>query len=1082
MLEVNQTVTLDFNLRVSDVTQVVDVTADVPLLQTESSGLGTTLETRIVQDFPLPERDVMGLLRAIPGVITQNGVGGARGSRNVFDSAFSIAGGRNSSNEVLLDGAPNTIGDFNGVVIVPPQDAVLEFRVETSSYSAEFGRSGGGVVNIVTKAGTNQYHGTAYYYHQNDALNANSFLNNRFGVIKPVLRRHLYGYTFGGPVWIPKLYKGKDKTFFFSSFEGRREANPQRFLTSVPTDLERMGDFSKTVTIVGGVPTLVKIYDPATSTIVNGVRTRNLFDGNMIPKGRFNPIAAKVLQQYPEPNIPGNSVTGRLNYNYSASKTYARDLFTNRVDQYFGDKHRLFGRFTSEENLDKSPATIVQFISPLTLNDTFKNIGIDDTYRITTSLSNVFRYTYARFHAKQIPIGALGFNPTDLGLPSYIASNANVLIYPNFNINGPFPNIGGNAYNNQPRDTEGVQEQLLYIRGKHTFHFGGEYRLYRFFPFQVFSPTGTYSFGQSFTQQDQLAGSTPTQGFGLASFLLGTGNFSFEHAEPLTTFHHYFGGYTQDNWKITPKLTLNLGLRWEAETGTGESHDRLSYFDPSAPNPIPNGPKGALLFTGHGNPRTIRATNWKDFGPRIGFAYRPFEKSVVRGGYGIFYVPIGLEPGLVTTPFGYTVDADVTNPDYTPKTTLSNPFPGGIPKPAAATPVNDGSYRLGTNASIVLRNQPAPYVQEWNFAIERQLARTSVISISYYGSRGVHLAIPSIEFNQIDPKNLANGSAYLTQLVPNPYASYFTSGLLSQAMIPREQLLKPFPQFAANTTANAFGGSLGYSRPPIGDSIYHAMTIQFERRFTKGLSVNAHYTFSKLIDSGGTGNGAAFTDPSGVRDIYNVRLERSVSSFDVPQRLIVTYAVDLPFGTGKPFLHEGKWLNRLVGGWTFHTLQSGLPVAVGGPDLSRIAGASPSRVSVVPGVQAALPYDVSIANARDYDPVCQCTKPWFNPAAFATTPEFAIPNGPRFLPNIRAGFLRNWDLSATKKIAITERVKFALEAQFYNVLNQVTFSGPSVTTVNSANFGSAGGSSPGAGGISGLQGPRSLEVGGRLTF
>ena len=247
-LEVNQTVTLDFNLRVSDVTQVVDVTADVPLLQTESSGLGTTLETRIVQDFPLLERDVMGLLRAIPGVITQNGVGGARGSRNVFDSAFSIAGGRNSSNEVLLDGAPNTIGDFNGVVIVPPQDAVLEFRVETSSYSAEFGRSGGGVVNIVTKAGTNKYHGTAYYYHHNDALNANSFLNNRFGIIKPVLRRHVFGYTFGGPVWIPKLYKGKDKTFFFSSFEGRREANPQRFLTSVPTDLERMGDFSKTVT------------------------------------------------------------------------------------------------------------------------------------------------------------------------------------------------------------------------------------------------------------------------------------------------------------------------------------------------------------------------------------------------------------------------------------------------------------------------------------------------------------------------------------------------------------------------------------------------------------------------------------------------------------------------------------------------------------------------------------------------------------------------------------------------------------------------------------------------------------------
>ncbi len=208
----------------------------------------------------------------------------------------------------------------------------------------------------------------------------------------------------------------------------------------------------------------------------------------------------------------------------------------------------------------------------------------------------------------------------------------------------------------------------------------------------------------------------------MASFLLGAGNFSFEHAEPLTTFHHYLGGYAQDNWKITPKLTLNLGLRWEMETGTGEAHDRLSYFDPNAPNPIPNGPKGAVLFTGNGNPRTIRAANGKDFGPRVGFAYRPFDKFVVRGGYGIFYVPVGLEPGLVTTPYGYTVNADVTNPDYTPRTTLSNPFPGGIPKPTSATPVNDGSYRLGSNANIFLRDQPAAYIQEWNFAIERQLA------------------------------------------------------------------------------------------------------------------------------------------------------------------------------------------------------------------------------------------------------------------------------------------------------------------------------------------------------------------------
>ena len=1048
------------------------------MLQTESSGVGATVETRVLQDFPLIERDIMSLVRAIPGVIANPTVGQARGSRNVFDSEFSVGGGRSSTNEVLLDGSANTIGDFNGVVISPPQDSVQEFRVETSSYSAEFGRSGGGTVNIVTKAGTNQYHGTAYYYHQNDAFNANSFTNNRNGIPRPFLRRP--------PVWLQP-----GRSHFDTENLPRRESDIFLF------------QLRRTARVQSGRPAHQCSHGGAdvrrffshgcagqwTVSADSDFRSRDQphrkwrsqagsISGERDSDGSNQPCSEGGPGLYPAPNLPGSSITGLFNYRYHSAKTYSHDLISNRVDQYVNDKQRIFVRFNLQENLDKSPTKVVRFIDSDSTWDHFSNYALDHTWQVRTNLNNVFRYSYTRFTANLIS-NTLGFDPTTLGLPSYFRDSSNVLFFPNFSISGPFASLGGTAYNKQPRDTQGFQDSVVWIKGRHSIKTGSEYRLYRFYPFQVFNPTGGFSFGSNYTQSDQLGSASPTQGYGLASLLLGTGSFSFDHVEALSAYHHYVGAYVQDDWKATSRLTLNLGLRWDVETGTGESHNRLSYFDPNATNPA--GGRGAMEFTGNGNPTTIRATNWNNFGPRAGFAYRPFgEKWVLRGGYGIFYLPLGLEPGLTTTPFNYTLTADNLNADYTPKVTLSNPFPAGLPRPGAANPVSDGSYRLGSNVNIVLRDQPAGSMQEWNFAVSRQLGRSTIITMTYTGSRGVHLPIPSEELNQINPRYLANGGSYLTELVPNPYFGKFTSGLLAQPMIPREQLLKPYPTFAGASSADAFGGSLNYSRPPVGDSVYHAATIHFERRFAQGISLAAHYTWSKLIDVGGVGNGAAFTDPSALRDIYNPRLERSLGSFDVPHRLVVIYALDLPFGRnkmfGKSLLKGPSWADRILSGWQltgFHTLQRGLPVNIGGPDLSRIAGASPSRASVVPGVKDSFDYATSIANARQYNPNCGCTGPWFNTAAFTSTPQFVLPNGPRFLPDVRQGNLRNWDLTMTKNVKITERMKFALQGKFYNILNQVTFAGPSVITVGSANFGSEGGVN---------SNPRSVEVGGKLSF
>jgi hypothetical protein len=300
----------------------------------------------------------------------------------------------------------------------------------------------------------------------------------------------------------------------------------------------------------------------------------------------------------------------------------------------------------------------------------------------------------------------------------------------------------------------------------------------------------------------------------------------------------------------------------------------------------------------------------------------------------------------------------------------------------------------------------------------------------------------------------------LTEQVNNPFFGRGLPGLLSLARIPRMQLLKPYPQFASPTTANAFGGSLIYFRPPVADSIYHAVTVRYDRRFSRGFSLGAHYTISKVLESGGGGNGIAFLDPAGIRDIYNIRLERSVGSFDVPQRAVITFSSQLPFGRGKKFFNKNKLANRFIGNWQVFsntTIQAGLPVSVGGPDISRIAGASPSRASVVEGVDPRYPLSQSIANSRDWSNACGCTKPWFNPAAFRVTPEFQIPNGPRFLPNIREGWLRSTDVNLQKSVFITDKIRMSLQLRAFNVFNQVTFGGPSVISVNQANFGSAGG-------------------------
>jgi hypothetical protein len=832
-LETGQSASFNITLQVSGGTSTVNVSDDqTQLLQTETSALENTIENKLVEDLPSGERSALAFINLVPGAIdggfaqgrgeglNENGNAqgpiGSPGNRNFFDSNFSVNGGRSATNDVLLDGVSNTIGDFNGIAVSPPQDSIREFKVVAGSYSSEYGRSGGGVVSITTKAGGRRYSGSLYEYFQDGNLNANGWQRNRRGVLangNPVLpridiSRHQYGGAFGGPVQFfnfgdgppGEMFKKLEKTFFFYNYEGRREKNPFSREITLPTNRMRTGDLGELLTgnpytvtsattrttwaFAAGNPTGTtgasvfagQIFNPYgalvpyTQTVTNiatGAQTVTTVQGrpaialnNMatLPTcattartaACLDPVALAIIRFLPSPNT-----TGLVN-NYVASDKalFNREIHASRIDHTFSDKHSIFGRFswerrfTSEPNyFDGSPAANVRKV-----RDTFANFTINDTYSLTSTFINNFRYGYTRARAQQIP-ESLGFDPTSLGLPSYLKDRAAALKFPDLTIGGGTAGstlagevttgqIGG-AGNNQPRDTHTIANGLTKVWGNQTIKFGGEFRLYRFYPFQFFNPTGNFSFNRTWTR-GPVGTTTPTNiadsGSSLASFFLGlptTG--THEAVAPATIYHQYYAGYFQNDWKIRKNLTLNLGVRWDYETGTDETHGLITNFDlnanaPVQPNSLPTGTtldpyvsalntsisggtKGLLSFVD--GPQSSTTKN--RFAPRLGFAFSIDNKSTIRGGYGLFYVPISLEPTTVqgtnfSTALAQSNQAgQVVLTGTQPTNFLSDPFPitatnpNGLPVPPGTSLGN--RTRLGQQVFAVEPKRDAAYTQ-----------------------------------------------------------------------------------------------------------------------------------------------------------------------------------------------------------------------------------------------------------------------------------------------------------------------------------------------------------------------------------
>ena len=1009
-LAVNESLELNMTLAVGEASEKMVVTATAEALQTQTASVGQVVNTRAIEGLPLNVRDPLALIGLTPGVTFGANFGNGGGQelgRNFFKSDFNVGGGRSGSQELLLDGAANTTPDVNRGVINPPVDSVQEFKVQANSYDAEFGRTSGGVINVITKSGTNAIHGVVYDFERHSFIEANNWFNNAAGISNPSFKRHQFGGNVGGPVI-------KNKTFFFADYEGLRQGFPVTSVTTVPTALQRAGNFSQTLG-AGGQP--ITIYDPLTvETLANGQRQRSAFPGNIIPANRIDPVAAKLAALFPLPNQPGNAL-GQNNYILSAGSTINTDKWDTRVDHSFGENTRLFGRYSQQKDVRLVPGPLPPPVGGgRNTTDTYHQAMADMTHVFTPTLLLTAQFSFSRALATQYGLSR-GFNFASLGFPANLNAIA-VDQVPGVSI-ADFPagisNAAGDSFTQyQPRNVWAMRAGLNHTRGAHNLKVGIDYRILNFNEGQNTAPSGVYNFSRAYTQGPIANVASTLAGNGFADFLLGNpSSGTFRQLMPISTQGLYTALYLQDDWKVTQKLTLNLGVRWDIQRGDREKWGRIAWFDPSAPSPIAQAAglpslKGALRWVGGDNGSNQQETPMTDFAPRVGLAYKFTERFVLRSGYGLFYVPRNIQGnglGAITafrdTPMVTSLDSNIT-----PLNSLSNPFPQGV-----LPPLNDRDpgANIGAQIQAPFYENKSGYVQLWSFNLQWEAPGKIVMQALYWGNKGTALLAPNQNINQLPDQYLPLGNS-LNDQVPNPFFGVITSGALSGRTVARRQLLLPFPQYS---------GDSGVQRvfAPFGNSSYNGATFQAERRLAEHLTFLLGYTWSKALD-----------DLNTPIDVYNRHLSRALSGFDTPHQFIGSWVYQLPVGKGRG-VDLGKGLNAVLGSWDFSGIarvQSGQPISISTPSVNIGQSAKLDNPTI----------------AR-----------WFDTSVFRPAAPFTFGNvGPR-LPDVRTDFTRNVDVVLVKNFpfSIADRVITPqFRAECYNLFNTPQFGAPNPTVTSPA--------------------------------
>lgn len=789
-VEVQSAVRIDVPMQVGDVSQVVEISAQTPLLQTENSALGQVVEARKVLEMPLNGRNVFGLVALVPGVVPGGQSGGTPTGTNPFAwGNYQIGGGQANQSAAYIDGAPINTSYVNQTALVPTQDAIQEFRVQTNNLGPEFGRLAGGAVSLTTKSGTNSFHGSAYDFFRNRVLNANTFFNNKAGVKRPAFSQNQYGVNVGGPII-------RDKTFFFFGWEGFRLRQGQSYVYSVPTDAMRSGDFSNVRNASGA---LIPIYDPLTTcgrfnnpacardASGGEIVTRQQFPGNVIPTSRLDPAAKVLTNLWARPNGPGSPFTNVNNYTANASVGGDNDQYNSRVDHTFSERQHTFLRYTFWKNLNLpiDPYKTKTCVDRCTETFNTNQAVIADTYSFSPTLVGDLRLSFLRFSYDRTSL-TTGYDLTQLGWPSSLNNQVIFRVVPQPGVtgyNGVFSTNGSGSTIIARNDVFSLAPSLTKIWGRHTLRFGAEIRRNTHNYYQQNSPSGAFTFDSLLTSANPFAAAGSGNGF--ASFLLGYGNGGGVTNNALVAGQQiYRAYYAGDQFQISPRLTINYGLRFEQMGPWSERFDRLIVLLPNAKNDL-SGPTGLNLKGRIGlvnSPDSPSRNNTKLgnlFSPRVGLAYRLSEKTVLRTGYGIFWLgndiafgfaPNGDPVNAYTTPFVGTLDGSLT-----PNDRLSNPFPSGLTQPPGRSP-NFQQLFYGQGITAPVYDERHAYTQQWDFDVQRELPGGMALSVAYAGSKGTHLPGPAQQLDQLPPEFMSLGSK-LQEQVPNRFSDSLSLAL-----------------------------------------------------------------------------------------------------------------------------------------------------------------------------------------------------------------------------------------------------------------------------------------------------------------